>query len=486
MKNLFKVYITLIVLLSAVYPVYAGTVLTWDASTGTLSGYRIYYGTSSGNYSGMEETGNVTQYSLSNLPLQEKTSYYFVVRAFNSAGESDPSNEVTYYCPDSTPPVPPQGLSRQVSGSSVVLSWSANTETDLAGYNVYQRTSTGIYGTPSSLGKVSTYTVSGLTAGNTYYFAVSALDNSSNESGNSSEVSATIPDSTIPTVAIASPTSSSTYATSTSSITLSGTASDNVGVTRVTWANTANGTSGIATGTTSWSISAISLAAGTNTITVTASDSAGNTANDILTVTYAPPDTAVPVIAIASPTSSSTYSTTTSTVTLSGTASDNVGVTRVTWANAANGTSGIATGTTSWSTSAISLIEGSNTLTVTASDSAGNKSSTILAVTYSVPKVVTTADTTKPVVTIKTPTANVSYSTRSSSLKLTGTATDNVGATKVTWANTANGTSGTATGTASWSVSKITLKIGTNVIIITASDAAGNSSTDTLSVTRRR
>jgi hypothetical protein len=30
------------------------------------------------------------------------------------------------------------------------------------------------------------------------------------------------------------------------------------------------------------------------------------------------------------------------------------------------------------------------------------------------------------------------------------------------------------------------LKIGTNVIIITASDAAGNSSTDTLSVTRRR
>jgi hypothetical protein len=257
----------------------------------------------------------------------------------------------------------------------------------------------------------------------------------------------------------------------------------------VTWANAANGTSGIATGTTSWSISAISLAAGTNTLTVTASDSAGNSSSDILTVTYTPPDITVPLVAIASPTNSTTYSTTTSTITLSGTASDNIGVTSVAWANSANGTSGTATGTTSWSTPAISLIQGSNTLTVTASDSAGNKASATSTVTYSAPKtvsVVQTADTTKPVVTIKTPTANVSYSTRSSSVKLTGTATDNVGITRVTWANTANGTSGTATGTASWSVAKITLKIGTNVIIITASDAAGNSSTDTLSVTRRR
>ena len=486
MKNIFKVYIAVIILLSSVYPVYAGTVLTWDASTGTVTGYRIFYGTSSGNYTGIEEAGSVTLYPLSNLPLAEEATYYFVVKAYNAAGESDPSNEVTYYCPDSTPPVPPQGLLKQISGTNVVLSWTANTESDLAGYNVYKGTSAGIYGTPSSLGKVTNYTISGLTAGNTYYFAVSAFDDASNESGNSSELSASIGDSTAPTIAIASPTSSSSYSTATSTITLSGTASDNIGVTTVTWANAANGTSGTATGTTSWSKSGISLAAGTNTLTVRASDSAGNTASDTLTVTYTAPDTTVPVIAIASPTSSSAYSTTTSAITLSGTASDNVGVTTVTWANAAIGTSGTATGTTSWSISGISLVEGSNALAVTAADSAGNMASRILTVTYSAPKTVTAPDTTKPVVTIKTPTANVSYRTRSLSVKLTGTATDNVGATRVTWANAANGTSGTATGTASWSVARITLKIGTNVIRVTAYDAAGNSSTDTLSVTRRR
>jgi len=486
MKNLFKVYIALIILLSSVYTVSAATTLTWDASTGTVTGYRIYYGLNSGNYSGMEEVGNVTQYSLSNLPLQEKATYYFVVKAFNAAGESDPSNEVTYYCPDSTPPVPPQGLSKQISGASVVLSWTANTETDLAGYNVYQRTSAGIYGTPSSPGKVNTYTASGLTAGITYYFAVSALDNTSNESGYSSEVSASIGDSTPPTVTIASPTSGSTYATAGGTITLSGTATDNVGVTTVAWANAANRTSGTATGTSSWSKSGISLASGSNTITVTASDGAGNTASDTLTVTYTAPDTTEPAISITSPTAGSTYAATTGTISLSGTASDNVGVNRVAWANAANGTSGIATGTTSWSVSAISLIEGSNNLAVTATDSTGNMTSATLTVTYSVPKTVTAADTTKPTVIIKTPTTNTTYRTRSSSVKMAGTASDNVGITRVTWVNTANGARGTATGTASWSVSRITLKIGTNDLVITAYDAAGNASTDTLSVTRRR
>src|SRR5205823_7332140 len=58
-------------------------------------------------------------------------------------------------------------------------------------------------------------------------------------------------DTTPPTVAITSPTSSSTYSTTSSPLTLGGTASDNVGVTQVTWASSRGG-SGTATGTTSW------------------------------------------------------------------------------------------------------------------------------------------------------------------------------------------------------------------------------------------
>lgn len=91
-------------------------------------------------------------------------------------------------------------------------------------------------------------------------------------------------DTTAPTITITSPTSSSTYTTSSSSLTIGGTASDNVGVTQVTWSNSSGG-SGTANGTTSWSRSGISLTRGTNVITVTARDAAGNTRTDTLTVT---------------------------------------------------------------------------------------------------------------------------------------------------------------------------------------------------------
>src|SRR5439155_10396239 len=92
-------------------------------------------------------------------------------------------------------------------------------------------------------------------------------------------------DITQPTVTITSPTSNPTYSTATSSLTIGGTASDALGVTQVTWANNRGG-SGTATGTTSWSASGIVLQSGSNVLTVTARDAAGNTASDTLTVTF--------------------------------------------------------------------------------------------------------------------------------------------------------------------------------------------------------
>jgi poly(3-hydroxybutyrate) depolymerase len=92
-------------------------------------------------------------------------------------------------------------------------------------------------------------------------------------------------DTTAPSVAISSPTANSTFTTSTTPLSLAGTASDNIGVTSVTWTNSAGG-SGTATGTTSWSIPSVALVSGTNVITVTARDAANNTSTDTLTVTY--------------------------------------------------------------------------------------------------------------------------------------------------------------------------------------------------------
>src|SRR5436309_13437100 len=91
-------------------------------------------------------------------------------------------------------------------------------------------------------------------------------------------------DATPPTVAITSPTFGATYSTSNALLTLGGIASDNVGVTRVTWANSRGG-GGTATGTTSWMASGIGLQPGTNVLTVTAQDAAGNGSTASLTVT---------------------------------------------------------------------------------------------------------------------------------------------------------------------------------------------------------
>jgi poly(3-hydroxybutyrate) depolymerase len=95
-------------------------------------------------------------------------------------------------------------------------------------------------------------------------------------------------DTTKPGISITSPTSGTTYNTASATIALGGTASDNVGVTQVTWSNNRGG-SGTASGTTSWSVASIALMSGSNVLTVTAKDAAGNTQTDTLTVTYTPP-----------------------------------------------------------------------------------------------------------------------------------------------------------------------------------------------------
>ena len=75
---------------------------------------------------------------------------------------------------------------------SLVLSWTANTDTDLAGYKVYVGTQSGIYNAPVSIGKVISYTVTNLPTGHTYYVSITAFDGAGNESLHSAEVSKTL------------------------------------------------------------------------------------------------------------------------------------------------------------------------------------------------------------------------------------------------------------------------------------------------------
>jgi len=89
-------------------------------------------------------------------------------------------------------------LSKAWAGSSLIVSWSPNTEPDLKGYKVYFGTASRSYGPPVDVRLDTTYAVVNLTEGVTYYFAVTAYDTAGNESDYSVEVSGIAPDRTAP------------------------------------------------------------------------------------------------------------------------------------------------------------------------------------------------------------------------------------------------------------------------------------------------
>lgn len=91
-----------------------------------------------------------------------------------------------------------------MTGGALSLDWDDNGETDLAGYNAYRttdtpeaanRTWTKVNG---SLLTMSAHIDSGLANGQTYYYVVTAVDASSNESGPSAESSGVPTDVTPP------------------------------------------------------------------------------------------------------------------------------------------------------------------------------------------------------------------------------------------------------------------------------------------------
>ncbi|MGH7229356.1 MAG: BACON domain-containing protein [Nitrospiraceae bacterium] len=88
-------------------------------------------------------------------------------------------------CAPVTPGSPP-------TSGTATLTWNASPTSDLAGYKVYVGTASGVYGPATSVGNVTTYRVLNLTTGQTYYFSVTAVDTSGNESDYSNEVSKSI------------------------------------------------------------------------------------------------------------------------------------------------------------------------------------------------------------------------------------------------------------------------------------------------------
>ena len=179
-------------------------------------------------------------------------------------------------------------------------------------------------------------------------------------------------DITAPTLVITSPISDTTVTTS--SIIATGTVSDDTAIASVT----VNGIP--ATGTTSWSAD-ITLAEGANIITVVATDTSGNTATETIILTYAPTVTDItsPTLTITSPTNGQIF--TSNTITLSGIASDDTGLSNVQVKVGSGSWMAASLSGTSWSKS-VSLVSGSNTIYVRVTDTSGNTIETSVTVTY--------------------------------------------------------------------------------------------------------
>lgn len=283
------------------------------------------------------------------------------------------------------------------------------------------------------------------------------------------------PDTTLPTVTITSPNDGVTL-TSTL-VTVTGTASDNVGVQKVQVSRDAINWV-VSTGSTSWSAT-LTLIEGQNTIYARATDTSGNAAVVTISVMVRSPgpspDTIVPMVAITSPRDGDTL--TSAVVTVTGTASDNVGLQKVhvskdetNWVD--------ATGTTSWS-AVLGLAEGQNTIYARATDLSGNTATVTITVTvYSAGP---GPDVAVPTVAFTSPRDGDTLT--STMVTIVGTAWDNVAVRKVqvsrdavTWVD--------CTGTASWSAT-LTLAEGPNTIYARATDTSGNTATITISVTVR-
>jgi hypothetical protein len=112
--------------------------------------------------------------------------------------EGDDSAIVDVFAHDSFPPAAPlslQAVFTSVAPNSFIdLTWSPNTEPDLAGYNVYRHTANAApVKINSELIKTPRFPDPGIQAGTKYFYSVTAVDLRGNESGKSEETSETVP-----------------------------------------------------------------------------------------------------------------------------------------------------------------------------------------------------------------------------------------------------------------------------------------------------
>lgn len=187
-------------------------------------------------------------------------------------------------------------------------------------------------------------------------------------------------------------------------------------------------------------------------------------------------DAIAPVVSIKTPENGATVS---GAVSVTVSATDNIGVSAVALSvdgtAVSNSTSSPFTNT--WNSATVS--NGLHTLTVTARDAAGNKTSASVQVTVSNQ---TVGDITAPVVNISSPGDGTSYDANTT-ISINSSGSDNVGITALSLSIDGTVVAASSTSSLGYSWNTGTVASGVHKITATAKDAAGNQSSKTVSVT---
>lgn len=172
--------------------------LSWNSVTGA-SGYNVYRATAAdGPYTKINGS-LVAGTAYADSGLTEGVTYFYKVSAVRSSDSLESNLSAQQSGTPATAPAVPAGLTvtNPGTGNSLTLSWSANSEPNLAGYNVYRSTSAGgtytkVNGAPIT---VTSYydnnNGSGLAEAVTYYYRITAANTAGLESAQSAYVSGT-------------------------------------------------------------------------------------------------------------------------------------------------------------------------------------------------------------------------------------------------------------------------------------------------------
>jgi len=160
--------------------------LSWTASSVATS-YHVKRGAVSGGP--YTQIAIATAASYVDTGVTNGTTYFYVVTAVNTAGESGNSNQISATpTAASGPPGSPTGLTATAGSQQVSLSWTASGGT--SSYNVKRGAASGGPYTQIATATTTSFVDTSVTAGTTYYYVVTAV-NAAGESGNSNQASAT-------------------------------------------------------------------------------------------------------------------------------------------------------------------------------------------------------------------------------------------------------------------------------------------------------